>query len=798
MKLRFLYLTFLCVILLTALNAQTFAKDAWVNVRSKNFFLIGNASEKEIRQIATKLEQFRETFRLVFPRAKFNRTIQTNVVVFKSDSAYRPFKPKRADGKPDDGIAGYFQPGDDLNYITLSTEGEKADTFNTIFHEYVHFLLDTNFGKSEVPPWFNEGLAEFYSTFKIEDDQKATLGALQNNHLQLLQQNQLIPLKTFFAIDNYSLHQNGNHSRSIFYAQAWALIHYLIQGKKGANAGAMNKFLSLVMNKAEPETAFQEAFGYDYATMEKELKSYVSQSKYAATLLTFKNKLVFDTEMTTATLSEAEANAYLGDLLYHTHEYTDAEIYLQKAISLDAGSSLANTSLGLVKMRERKFDEAKKYLEKAIAGDQKNHLAHYNYAYILSRESMDEFGYVSKFPPEIAKKMRESLQKAIQINPNFTESYHLLGFINLVNNENLDESVTTLKKALELQPGNQQYAFIIAQIYMRQQKYTEAKELADKISKTADEPDLRVKAQALAKTLAEYEERTAAYRKQEKELEEKGIRAPVVIKRSNKTEAEIAKIEEENKINSLNRVITKPKPDEKQALAYLEKVACVKGEIIYTVKTETESFVLSAKDFSNLELMSTIEEAQNLEFGCDAPVKDFLAVLNYRPGADTRTKSRGSLTAITFVPKFFRLKGEEELKQARQVIIEDETTVETDPQAEADRERQRREDMLEGIKQALRTPLAGETRALGTVEKIECSTGSITFLVKIDAQALKLKAKSPQDVKIAVFTPDAGGIQLGCGATLPPIPVVITYRPKDKNGGEAVALEFVPKSFTLE
>ena len=89
-------------------------------------------------------------------------------------------------------------------------------------------------------------------------------------------------------------------------------------------------------------------------------------------------------------------------------------------------------------------------------------------------------------------------------------------------------------------------------------------------------------------------------------------------------------------------------------------------------------------------------------------------------------------------------------------------------------------------------------RALGTVEKIECGNGSITFLVKIDAQGLKLKAKSPQDVKIAVSTPDAGGIQLGCGAKLPPIPVVITYRPKDKDGGEAVALEFVPKSFKLE
>ncbi|HVE56391.1 MAG TPA: tetratricopeptide repeat protein [Pyrinomonadaceae bacterium] len=802
MKLRFLYLTLFCVVLILTVSTPGFAKDTWINVRSKNFFMIGNASEKEIRQVATKLEQFRETFRLLFPKAKFNQTIQTNVVVFKSDSAYRPFKPKRADGKPDDGIAGYFQPGEDLNYITLSTEGEKEDTYNTIFHEYVHFLLDTNFGKSEVPPWFNEGLAEYYSTFRIEDDQKVTLGGLENNHLYLLQQSQLIPLKTFFEIDNYSLHQNGNHSRSIFYAQAWALIHYLIQGNNGANTDAMNKFLNLVMNKVEPEKAFQQVFQYDYATMEKALKKYVSQSSYRVSLATFKNKLIFDTEMTTVPLAEAEANAYLGDLLYHTHEYDTAETYLQKAVALDADSSLANTSLGLVKMRQRKFDEAKKYLEKAIAGDQKNHFAHYNYAYILSREGMDEFGYVSKFAPETVKKMRESLQKAIAINPNFTESYHLLGFINLVNNENLEETVTFLKKALQLQPGNQEYAFIIAQIYMRQEKYAEAKELADKIYKTADEPDLRAKAQSLLNSLSQFEEKKAFYEKQQKELEDKGIRAPVLVKRTAEkplTEAEVAKIKEENAINDLNRAVLKPKPDEKQVVGYLEKVACVKGEITYTVKTDTETFTFTTKDFSSLDLMSMIEEAQNMDFGCDAKVKDYLAVLNYRPATDPKAKSRGNLMAITFVPKFFRLKTEEEMKEARQVmIVEEEPTREIPPQVQEDMEKKRREAMLENIKQNLRTPLDGEKREIGIVDKIECSNNSIVFFARIGIQTLKLKAKSPQDVKIMSFTPDAGGLQFGCGVKLPPLPVVITYRPKDKDGGEMVALEFVPKSFKLD
>jgi len=802
MKLRFLYLTLFCVVLIFAVSTPSFAKDTWINVRSKNFFLIGNASEKEIRQVATKLEQFRETFRLLFPKAKFNQTIQTNVVVFKSDSAYRPFKPKLANGKPDDGIAGYFQPGEDINYITLSTEGEKEDTYGTIFHEYVHYLLDTNFGKSVIPPWFNEGLAEYYQTFQIKEDQKVYLGNLQDNHLYLLQQNKLMPLKTFFEIDNYSLHQNGNHSRSIFYAQAWALIHYLIQANKGANAGNMNKFLNLVMNNVEPEKAFQQVFQSDYATMEKTLKKYVEQRSFVGTLVTLPQKLSFDTEMTSIALSEAEASAYLGDLLYHTHEYEAAETYLQKAVALDADSSLANTSLGLVKMRQRKFDEAKKYLEKAIAGDQKNHSAHYNYAYILSREGMDEFGYVSKFTPETVKKMRESLQKAIAINPNFTESYHLLGFINLVNNESLEETVTFLKKALQLQPGNQEYAFIIAQIYMRQEKYAEAKELADKIYKTADEPDLRSKAQNLLKSLNEFEERKAFYQKQEKELEDKGIRAPVLVKRTAEkplTEAEVARIKEENEINNLNRSVLKPKPDEKQIVGYLEKVACVKGEITYTVKTETEALTFTTKDFSDLDLMSMVEEAQNMDFGCDAKVKDYLAVLNYRPATDPKAKSRGNLMAITFVPKFFRLKTEEEMKEARQVmIVEDEPTREIPPQVQEDMEKKRREAMLESIKQALRTPLDGETRVLGIVDKIECSNNSIFFFAKIGIQSLKLKAKSPQDVKIMSFTPDSGGLQFGCGVKLPPVPAVITYRPKDKDGGEMIALEFVPKSFKLE
>lgn len=426
------------------------AKDEWLKVRSKNFNLVGNASEKDIRKVATKLEQFRETFRQVFNQTNLNSAIPTNVVVFKSSAAYKPFKPKRADGKIDTNIAGYFQPGEDVNYITISTEGEDVDTYGTIFHEYVHFIIDTNFGKSEVPPWFNEGLAEYYQTFAIEEDQKVKLGLPQDNHLRLLQQSKLIPLDTLFKISNYALHQNGDHSRSIFYAQAWALIHYLIQSGKTAGLG---KFLLLSMKDVPSEKAFQDAFQVNYAQMEKELKKYVEQNSYKFSMLTFKTKLVFDGEMQVAPMPEAETNAYLGDLLYHTNRADDAESYLQKAVALDPASSMANTSLGMVKIDQRKFDDAKKYLEKAISADQKNHIAFYRYAFLLSREDRDEFGFVAEFSAEKAAKMREALKKAIAINPSFTESYELLAFVNLVNNEHLAEAVSGFAGGIKIPAG---------------------------------------------------------------------------------------------------------------------------------------------------------------------------------------------------------------------------------------------------------------------------------------------------------------------------------------------------------
>lgn len=820
-KHRTLFFAVVLAALVFCIPTSALAKDDWISVRSKNFHLIGNAAEKDIRQVATKLEQFRETFRILFPGIKVTSPIPSTVIVFKNASSYRPYKPKGADGKPDDWIAGYFQGGEDVNYITLSVDRQSAeqDRYGTIFHEYVHFMLDTSFGKTTVPTWLNEGLAEYYQTYDIVEDQKVTLGYTQESHLRLLSQSKLIPLKQFFEVDNYSLHASGGHSRSIFYAQAWALIHYLIQGNQGANVKGLERFISLIVREVEPETAFRQAFNSDYATMEKDLRKYVQTNKYTATQFVLKQKLVFDTEMTVAPLSEAMTNAYLGDLLLHTRELPAAETHLQKALALDANLSMAHTSLGLVKMRQRQFPEAKKYLERAIADDQRNHFAHYNYAVLLSRESMDEFGYVSIYPAESVKKMRDSLLKAIEINPQFAESYRMLGFVSLVSGENLDEAIKTVNKGLAIQPGNPDYLLLTAKILMRQEKFDQARQIAERVSKGTDKQDVRSEAENLVKSIDQIADAKAAYEKQIADMRAAATRRgsnglniqiaegnpPVLLKRKDLSDADVAQIEKEREIRNLNHLLEELKPGEQRVAGRIEKIECPNGAVRFRIKAENAAITLSAVNFQSLRMSIFKEGTQNFEIGCGADLSAELIVATYRQPQKILPGINGEIVSIAFMPADFRIMSEKELAESQQVIVEGGPPTDVKKNAElvaneqADFEKKRREAMMRQMQLSMRQPLAGETRVMGTIDKIECSGKTMSVNILTASSTLKLKVVEPKELVLSVYTPDANGLRFGCGASVPGIKAVITYLPgtDKKFSGDLKAIEFVPSSFQL-
>ena len=70
--------------------ARAQATEDWTSVRAHNFLLVGNASEREIQQVAARLELFRHAFTRLFDGARFDSRVPTTVIVFRDHESYRP------------------------------------------------------------------------------------------------------------------------------------------------------------------------------------------------------------------------------------------------------------------------------------------------------------------------------------------------------------------------------------------------------------------------------------------------------------------------------------------------------------------------------------------------------------------------------------------------------------------------------------------------------------------------------------------------------------------------------------
>lgn len=614
------------------------AKDNWITLRTQNFLLVSNAGEKDVRQVATKLEQFREVFTRLFSGAKFNSPVPTTVVLFKSAGSYKPFALPNA--------SGYFQKGEDVNYITLSTDPTQ-DPFSTIYHEYVHLLVDNTSGN--MPSWFNEGLAEYYSAFVIEEDRKVHLGELIPYHLLALREGKLYPLRTLFAVDQYSPEYNEGSKRGMFYAESWALVHYLILGNNGQRLPQLGKFLQLVTKGATIDDAFTQAFQTDIATVEKELKKYIEGHTFRMQVATFERKLEFDSEFTTSVLSEADAQAYLGDLLLHLNRSNDAEARLQQALTLDPKQPMALASLGILRARQGRFDEAQKNLQEAANANSGNYLVHYYYAYALSREGMDANNVVSIYAAETAARMRAELAKAIELNPTFPESYSLLAFVNTVTGEDLDGTINLLNKALALAPGRQDLSLLLAQVYLRQQKSDLAKQILEPLSNTKDR-NIKRRADLILASIKQYEDAMSRYNSGAPQLQQP---------RSEPTDSREPATNPMSESDYLRESLRPVETGETRIQGLFVKLDCNNsGVAFFMIQSADKLYKIRATALGNVQLISYVQGVAT-EVGCGARKNQENVVMTFRPTndpKDTKAKVDGDAIAMELVPKDFQLK----------------------------------------------------------------------------------------------------------------------------------------------
>jgi len=469
------------------------AKDTWIGVRTTHLNIVSSANESATRRVAERLERFVDGV-AAFAPSQIAADVPVTVILFRSDAAYAPFRPKQ-DGRTL-GVTGYFQRADDENLIALSMEtGAEAEPLRVIFHEYAHALM----ARSAVlwPLWLQEGMAEFYSAFQA-DSRRFTLGDWIREHPPLLRSARLLPVRDLFAVNLSSSTYRGAN-RDIYYAQSWLLTHYLLAGDGGRRRAGLAQFTDGIASGRWPHRSFADAFGTDEDTLQDELRRYLADERYIGANLSLARPAPRVTAAV-RTLSDAEAEVIQGILLMRVGRGDEADAYFARARALDPAAPRLEESQGFLALTRGRYREAAAHLERAIGHDPKNALAHYYYAETLRREDMEQGRVVS---PDRARAIAAPLRTVIALSPNFARAYYLLGYALSVSEDDLEEAARRLKMAISLTPPHRAAMLTLASVQMKMGEYDDARTTAQTVANAPDTAEeIRKEARAIAEKAA--------------------------------------------------------------------------------------------------------------------------------------------------------------------------------------------------------------------------------------------------------------------------------------------------------
>jgi len=423
----------------------------WVEVRSPNFSVITDAGQHRGREVALRFEQMRSAFGTLMTKATVNLPVPLQIVAFRNTKEIRQVAPL-FHGKPTK-LAGLFQGSSDRSFILLDMSVD--DPWTTVFHEYAHQLLNGNL-QTEFDPWFEEGFAEYFSSIEV-DGKEAKIGKIPENDYRLLQQVGTMKVADLFKVAQYSetYNESGN-ARTAFYVESGMLMHYIFDHQL---LPRVDVYFGLKRDKhASVEDAIQQAFAISAPELDNMLRKYIFEGRYrfyaipAPTQISEKN-------YAERPLTSADAAAVLADVHLHSPDYRDKAIdEFQAILKSDPNNAAACRGLGYAYLQKQDFTQASEYFKRSSEQDSKDPRVYYYNALLMVQES----GFSSKVDlPALIKE----LETSISLDPNFADSYALLGFAQSTSGDH-EKALDSMRKAITIDPRNENYRFNMANIYL--------------------------------------------------------------------------------------------------------------------------------------------------------------------------------------------------------------------------------------------------------------------------------------------------------------------------------------------
>ena len=324
-----------------------------------------------------------------------------------------------------------------------------------------------------IPVWLNEGLAEYYSSYKLSADRhSAEIGRILDWRLALLR-DRFLPLSQIIAVDSSTALHDATERRSIFYAESWALIHYLLSQVPDGGA-RLNKYAATIAEGRAPSEAFYEAFGATPAEFDEQLRSYVRRPTFTATRYTFKDRIVVDEPGPSRVMGRGEADSWLGDLQRRLGRMSEAVPRIESAAAVGSDTAVTQRALGLLRISQERVDEGLEALERAVALAPDDFTTQFLHGVTLLRADRGTGQHTAS--------ATSSLRRAVALRSESSDAQAWLAYAQMLSRATLPDARVSILRAIELAPGRLDFRLRYADISILQGRVEEARKLLTAIA----------------------------------------------------------------------------------------------------------------------------------------------------------------------------------------------------------------------------------------------------------------------------------------------------------------------------
>jgi len=324
------------------------------------------------------------------------------VIGFRSASEYKPYRLRPSSD-------GYFAGTDSRDYIVMMTMG--AGEFHIAAHEYAHAILHDR--GLQLPPWFNEGLAEFFSTIHI-GERGITLGAKAPSNASLLRNAAWMPLSQLLDLPANSPLRDARESAGLFYAQSWALTEMLVLSPE--YGPRFHAFLTALSSGTPSLKALTTVYAKPADTIAGDVHTWVnSRNRFTPVPLPALVKEKIPVEV--SDVPAFAAQLILADLLLATGELDRAGALYRELAREQPDSADVSAALGTIALRQGDHDRARRHWKHAIDRGVTDAMLCYRYAMLAETAGL------------AADEVRPALQRALALNPEFDDARYNLALL---------------------------------------------------------------------------------------------------------------------------------------------------------------------------------------------------------------------------------------------------------------------------------------------------------------------------------------------------------------------------------